>query len=268
MTVEVSVPTRRTLQGTLECWICGNAPRPSARICRSTAHPDAEHTSPSRLAPNTKRFPMPNSKPIRILVVDDHFMVRMGLSASLNVESDMEVVGEAATGETALAAYRQHQPTLVIMDVRLPGSNGDAATATIVQEFPDARILMLSTHSGEEEVFRALQAGARGYILKSAMREELLRAIREVYEGRRYVDPAVAPLLAARTQHRSLTSRELEVLRMVAKGLGNKAIAASLSIAEVTVKLHVSHVLEKLSVKDRTEAATAAVQRGIISLDS
>ncbi|PYX31867.1 MAG: DNA-binding response regulator [Acidobacteria bacterium] len=210
---------------------------------------------------------MPNLKPIRILVVDDHFMVRMGLSASLNVESDMEVVGEAATGESALAAYRQHQPTLVIMDVRLPGSNGDAATATIVQEFPDARILMLSTHSGEEEVFRALQAGARGYILKSAMREELLRAIREVYAGRRYVDPAVAPLLAARMQHRSLTSRELEVLRMVARGLGNKAIAASLSIAEVTVKLHVSHVLEKLNVKDRTEAATVAVRRGIISLD-
>jgi DNA-binding NarL/FixJ family response regulator len=210
---------------------------------------------------------MASSKPIRILVVDDHFMVRMGLSASLNVESDMEVVAEAANGETALVAYRHHQPSLVIMDVRLPGSSGVDATAAIVQEFPEARILMLSTHSGEEEVFRSLQAGARGYILKSAMREELLRAIREVCEGRRYVDPAVAPLLAARTQHRTLTGRELEVLRLVAKGLGNKAIAASLSIAEVTVKLHVSHVLEKLNVKDRTEAATVAMQRGIISLD-
>jgi DNA-binding NarL/FixJ family response regulator len=194
-------------------------------------------------------------------------MVRMGLSASLNVESDMEVVAEAANGEAALAAYRQHHPSLVIMDVRLPGTTGAEATAAIVRDFADARVLMLSTHSGEEEVFRALQAGARGYILKSAMREELLRAIRDVFQGRRYLDPTVAPLLAARMSHRSLTGRELEVLRMVAKGLGNKEIAAALNIAEVTVKLHVSHVLEKLGVKDRTEAATVALQRGIISLE-
>ena len=210
---------------------------------------------------------MVSSKPIRILVVDDHFMVRMGLSASLNVEPDMEVVAEAANGEMALASYRQLQPSLVIMDVRLPGSSGAETTAAIVQEFSEARILMLSTHSGEEEVFRSLQAGARGYILKGAMREELLRAIREVYAGRRYVDPVVAPLLAARMQHRSLTAREVEILRLVAKGWGNKEIAAALNIAEVTVKLHVSHVLEKLEVKDRTEAATVALQRGIISLD-
>jgi len=210
---------------------------------------------------------MPTPKPIRILVVDDHFMVRMGLSASLNVEPDMEVVAEAANSDAAQAAYRKHHPNLVIMDVRLPGSSGAEATAAIVQEFPDARVLMLSTHSGEEEVFRSLQAGARGYILKSAIREELLRAIRDVSEGRRYLDAAVAPLLAARMSHRSLTTRELEVLRMVAKGMGNKEIAASLNIAEVTVKLHVSHVLEKLEVKDRTEAATVALQRGIISLE-
>ena len=126
---------------------------------------------------------------------------------------------------------------------------------------------MLSTHAGEEEVFRSLQAGARGYILKSAMREELLHALREVHAGRRYIDPAVAPLLAARVSHRSLTSRELEVLRMVAKGMGNKEIAAALDIAEVTVKLHVSHLMDKLEAKDRTEAATIALQRGIISLD-
>lgn len=179
----------------------------------------------------------------------------------------MEVVAEAANGDNALAAYKQHRPSLVIMDVRLPGSSGVDATAAIVQNFPDARVLMLSTHSGEEEVFRALQAGARGYILKSAMREELLRAIRDVFKGRRYLDSTVAPLLAARMSHRSLTGRELEVLRMVAKGLGNKEIAAALNIAEVTVKLHVSHVLEKLGVKDRTEAATVALQRGIISLE-
>jgi DNA-binding NarL/FixJ family response regulator len=210
---------------------------------------------------------MQKSKPIHILVVDDHFMVRMGLSASLNVEPDMEVVAEAASSDAAVKAYRDHRPNIVLMDVRLPGTGGTETTTTIVQEFPEARILMLSTHSGEEEVYRSLQAGARGYILKSAIREELLRAIREVCAERRYLDPAVAPMLAARLSHRSLTGRELEVLRLVAKGFGNKEIAASLNIAEVTVKLHVSHVLDKLNAKDRTEAATVALQRGIISLE-
>jgi|ERR1043166_5608684 DNA-binding NarL/FixJ family response regulator len=210
---------------------------------------------------------MKSSKPIRILVVDDHFMVRMGLTASLNVEPDMEVVAEVGTGEAALNAYNEHRPNLVIMDVRLPGMSGAEATAAILREFPDACIMMLSTHSGEEEIYRAMQSGARGYVLKSVMREDLLRAIREVHEGKRHLDPIVASHLADRIAHRSLTSREIEVLKMVAKGFGNKEIATALNIAEVTVKLHVSHVLEKLNVKDRTEAATAAVQRGIISLD-
>ncbi len=210
---------------------------------------------------------MKPSKPIRILVVDDHFMVRMGLTASLNVEADMEVVAEVGNGEVVLEAYRKHRPNLVLMDVRLPGISGAEATTALLRQFPEAAILMLSTHSGEEEIYRSLQAGARGYVLKSVMREELLRAIREVHAGGRYVDPTVASLLAARLSHRSLTSRETEVLRMVAKGFGNKEIAAALNIAEVTVKLHVSHVLEKLNVKDRTEAATAALQRGIISLE-
>jgi DNA-binding NarL/FixJ family response regulator len=210
---------------------------------------------------------MKNPKPKRILVVDDHFMVRMGLSASLNVEPDIEVVAEAGTGEAAIHEFRKHRPDLVIMDVRLPGMSGAEATAAILREFPNARILMLSTHSGEEEVYRTLQAGAHGYVLKNMVREELLRAIRAVIEGHRYIDPSVASVLAARVGHRALTSRELEVLRMVAKGLGNKEIAAALDIAEVTVKLHVSHVLDKLNVRDRTEAATAALQRGIISLE-
>jgi DNA-binding NarL/FixJ family response regulator len=210
---------------------------------------------------------MKNSKPIRILVVDDHFMVRMGLSASLNVEPDMEVVAEAGSSDAALEAYRKHRPTLMLMDLRLPKVSGIECMAAILREFPDARILMLSTHSGEEEIYRAMQAGARGYVLKSVLREELLRAIREVSEGRRYLDPVVAPLLAERLSHRSLTNREIEVLRMVAKGLGNKEIGTALNIAEVTVKLHVSHVLEKLNVKDRTQASTVALQRGIISLD-
>ncbi len=194
-------------------------------------------------------------------------MVRMGLAASLNVEPDMEVVAEVGSGAAALDAYNKHRPSLVIMDVRLPGMSGADATAAILREFPDACVLMLSTHSGEEEIYRAMQSGARGYVLKSVMREDLLRAIREVHEGKRHLDPIVASHLAERISHRSLTTRELEVLRMVAKGWGNKEIATALNIAEVTVKLHVSHVLEKLNVKDRTEAATAAVQRGIIALD-
>src|SRR5450631_104594 len=210
---------------------------------------------------------MKSSKPIRILVVDDHFMVRMGLSASLNVEPDMEVVAEAGTGSAALEAYRKHRPSLVMMDLRLPGMSGIDCTVAIVHEFPDACILMLSTHSGEEEIYRALQAGDRGYIVKSIILEELPLAVREVHQVRPYLDPILTSLLAERLSHRSLTSRELEVLRMVAKGLGNKEIAGALNIAEVTVKLHVSHVLEKLNVKDRTQAATAALQRGIISLD-
>jgi DNA-binding NarL/FixJ family response regulator len=210
---------------------------------------------------------MNQPKLIRILVVDDHFMVRMGLSASLNVEPDVEVVAEAESGEEALDAYRRHSPSVVIMDVRLPGMNGADTTAAIVREFPNARILMLSTHAGEEEVYRALQAGARGYVLKTAIREELLHAIREVSEGRRFLDPVVAPLLAERLSHRSLTSRELEVLRMVVKGLGNKEIANALNLSETTVKVHVSHVLAKLNVEDRTQAATAAIRRGIILLE-
>lgn len=191
----------------------------------------------------------------------------MGLSASLNVEPDMEVVAEAANGEDALQAYRQHCPNLVLMDLRLPGMNGTDCAVAMMREFPDASILMLSTHSGEEEVYRAMQAGARGYVVKTIIREELLRAVREVHQGRQYVDPLVASQLAERRSHRSLSSREVEVLRLVAKGLGNKEIANALKIAEVTVKLHVSHVLEKLSVKDRTQAATVALQRGIISLE-
>jgi len=193
-------------------------------------------------------------------------MVRMGLSASLNVEADMEVVAEAANGEAALEAYRKHLPDLVMLDLRLPGMSGIDCTNAILHEFPEACILMLSTHSGEEEIYRAMQAGARGYIVKSIIREELLRAVREVHEGRQYLDPFVASLLADRLSHRSLTTREVEVLTMVAKGLSNKEIASLLNIAEVTVKLHVSHVLEKLNVKDRTQAATVALRRGIIAL--
>jgi DNA-binding NarL/FixJ family response regulator len=210
---------------------------------------------------------MQNSKPIRILVVDDHFMVRMGLTSSLNVEPDIEVVAEAATGEAVLEAYRKHRPSLVMMDLRLPGMSGTDCTAALLREFPDAQVLVLSTHSGEEEIYRAMQAGARGYVVKSIVREELLRAVREIHAGRPYLDPIVASHLAERRSHRPLSGREVDVLKLLAKGFGNREIANTLNIAEVTVKMHVSHMLEKLGVKDRTEAATVALRRGIIFLD-
>ena len=210
---------------------------------------------------------MVKTKPIHILVVDDHFMVRMGLSASLNVEPDMQVVAEISNGEAAIDAYRECQPQVVIMDVRLPGMSGAQTTSAILKEFPEAKVLMLSTHSGEEEIYRALQAGARGYVLKSAVREQLLLAIREVHAGKRHVDPLVAQSLADRMTHAALTTRELEVLKMVVKGLTNKEIGSLLHVAEVTVKQHVSHLFQKLNVNDRTQAATVALQRGIVHLD-
>jgi DNA-binding NarL/FixJ family response regulator len=210
---------------------------------------------------------MATSKPIRILVVDDHFMVRMGLSSSLSVEPDIEVVSEAGNGEAALEAYRKHNPGLVIMDLRLPGMSGIDCIVALLREFPEARILVLSTHSDEEEIYRAMQAGAGGYVVKTIVREELLRAVREVHRGGQYLDPIVRTHLAERQSRRSLSTREVDVLRLVVKGFGNKEIARVLNIAEVTVKLHVSHIFEKLEVKDRTEAATVALRRGIIALE-
>jgi len=179
----------------------------------------------------------------------------------------MEVVAEAESGEAAIQAFRQHLPSLVLMDLRLPGMSGIDCTAALIREFPYARILVLSTHSGEEEIYRAMQAGAQGYVIKSIVREELLRAVREVHCGRQYLDPIVASHLAKRKFHRPLSSREVDVLRLVAKGFGNREIANTLNIAEVTVKLHVSHMLDKLEVNDRTQAATVALRRGIISLE-
>ncbi len=205
----------------------------------------------------------------RILVVDDHFMVRQGLVASLSCEPDLEVIAEAASSGAALECYEQHRPDLVLMDVRLPGVSGVETTAMLRRRWPEARILMLSTHSAQEEVYRALQAGARGYVLKSAERGELLHAIREVCAGGRYLDPAVAPQAAERLRHAPLSAREMQVLRGIVQGRSNKEIASELNIAEVTVKLHVSHLFEKLGIanRNRTQATAVALQRGIISMD-
>ena len=203
---------------------------------------------------------------IRILVVDDHFVVRMGLCGSINMEEDMMVVAEASNGQQAIQLYRQQSPDIVLMDLRLPTMDGIVTAMTICKEYSEVRIIMLSTYDGDEEIYRSFQAGARSYLLKSTSREELLAAIRAVHSGQRYIPPAVAARLAERVPFSELSSREMEVLRLIVKGMSNKEIAAALSIAEVTTKLHVGHILSKLKVNDRTQAATSALQRGIIRL--
>ena len=206
-------------------------------------------------------------KKIRIMVVDDHFVVRMGLVGSINIEPDMTVEVEASTGQQAIANFRQYRPDIVLMDLKLPGMGGVEATGTICKEFPDASIIMLSTHDGEEDIYRSLQAGARTYLLKTAAREELIDTIRTVHAGKRCISPAIGARLAERMTHAELTARELDVLKLIANGKSNKEIGSALQIAEVTVKLHVGHILAKLKVNDRTQAATTALQRGILHLD-
>jgi DNA-binding NarL/FixJ family response regulator len=206
-------------------------------------------------------------KKIRIMVVDDHFVVRMGLAGSINIEADMVVEAEASNGQQAIASYRQHRPDIVLMDLNLPGMSGVEATSAICKEFPDASVIMLSTHDGEEDIYRSLQAGARTYLLKTAAREDLIQTIRAVHAGERAISPAIGARLAERMTHAELTSREVEVLKLIAKGRSNKEIGSALGIAEVTVKLHVGHILTKLNVHDRTQATTTALQRGILHLD-
>lgn len=205
---------------------------------------------------------------IKILIVDDHFLVRIGLSGTLNIEPDMIVVAEAATGSHAIDLYRKHRPDIVLLDLRLPAMSGVEAAIAILREFPKARIIALSTYEGDEEIYRALQSGIRSYLPKSIARDELLAAIRAVHAGQHYLPPAIASRLAARMPRGELSARELDVLKLIVKGRSNKAIASALGITEVTVKLHVSNILGKMGVSDRTEAATSALQRGIVHLDA
>jgi DNA-binding NarL/FixJ family response regulator len=203
----------------------------------------------------------------RILVVDDHFVVRIGLVGSINMEPDMVVEAEASTGPLAIEYFRKHRPDIVLMDLKLPGMGGIEATAAICQEFPEAAIIMLSTHDGEEDIYRSIQAGARTYLLKTAAREDLIQTIRAVHAGERCISPAIGARLAERMTRTELTVRETEVLKLIARGKSNKEIGSTLNIAEVTVKQHVGHLLTKLNANDRTQATTTALQRGILHLD-
>ena len=203
---------------------------------------------------------------IRLLIVDDHFVVRIGLTSALNLAPDMEVVAEARSGDEAVSAFRAHKPDVVVMDYQLPGLNGAEATAAIRQEFPEARVIVLSVYKGEEDVHRAVQAGASGYLPKSSEPNELVDAIRVVYRNRRYFPAAISAALESRAGRGELSDREQEVLEMIVRGRSNKEIGIALGISENTVKVHTTRVFEKLGVADRLEAATAAIQRGIVHL--
>ncbi len=204
---------------------------------------------------------------IRLLVVDDHFFVRMGLTGSLNAEPDLRVVAEADNGALAIKLFREHRPDVVLMDGRLPGLSGVETLAALRREFPAARVLMLSIDEGEEDVYRALQAGAAGYLPKATQLQELLKAIRAVHAGERFLPPALAARLAERGPGATLTARELEVLELVSKGLSNREIAAALGCSETTAKWHLKNIMSKLDVTDRTEATRVAVERGILHVE-
>jgi DNA-binding NarL/FixJ family response regulator len=203
---------------------------------------------------------------IRILTVDDHPLMREGTAAMIRSQADMELVAEAANSSEALEKFREHRPDVTLMDIRLPGRSGIDTVIAIRSEFPEARILMLTTFEGDVEIQRALQAGARGYMLKSMPPSELLAGIREVHAGKKRIPPEVAAHLAEHMGEETLTARELEVLQQVAGGNRNRDIAGRLFITEETVKVHMKHIMEKLGAKDRTDAVSIALRRGIIQL--
>jgi two-component system NarL family response regulator len=203
---------------------------------------------------------------LKIMVVDDHYLVRMGLASILALEPDMTVCAEASSGEQAQALFRIHRPDVTLMDLRLPGLNGAETIQAIRREFRDARFVMLSTYVCDEEIYGALQAGAMAYLVKSVQRDELMTAIRKAANGQRHIPPDVAARLADRVAGSQLSTRELEVLRLLVSGRRNREIAVAMTITEGTVKLHVSSILGKLGAEDRTEAVTLALQRGIVQL--
>ena len=204
---------------------------------------------------------------IRILTVDDHPILRKGIAALVNGEPDLKLVAEASNGKEAIEAFRSHQPDVTLMDLQMPEVDGLDAIDAIRREFPDARIIVLTTYSGDTQVLRALKAGARGYILKGHVHKELLDAIRAVHAGQKRIPTEIAAELAEHAIDDPLTEREIDVLRLIAAGNSNKLIADHLSIGEATVKSHVTNILSKLGANDRAHAVTIGLKRGIIELD-
>jgi len=205
---------------------------------------------------------------IRILAVDDHPLLRKGIAALVNAEPDMKLVAEASNGREAYEAYRSHRPDVTLMDLQMPGADGLDGLNAIRQEYPDARVIVLTTYSGDMRVSRALRGGARGYILKGNVHEELLSCIRAVHAGHKRIPPDVATELAIHSMDDALTEREIDVLNLIAAGNGNKQIADMLSIGEATVKARITNILSKLGANDRTHAVTIGLKRGVIALDT
>ena len=204
---------------------------------------------------------------IRVLTVDDHAVVRTGVAAMIANEPDLELCAEGTDGAEAVRLYEAHLPDVVLMDLRMPGMDGVAATRAIVANHPGARIVALTSFEGDADIYRALDAGAVGYLLKDMLGAEVIEAVRSAAAGKRVIPPEVAGRLAEFTPRTDLTDRELEVLRLAARGLRNRAIAKAIGRTEATVKVHLKHVMAKLGVSDRTEAVTAALHRGIIHLE-
>src|SRR5580698_588006 len=205
-------------------------------------------------------------KPVTVLIVDDHPVVREGLNAMLSAEADIQVVGEAGTGVEALALVTKLRPAVVLMDLLLPDIGGSEVIQRVCNRSSDTAFIVLTTVAGDEEIYRALEAGARGYLFKDMARKELIQAIRAVAKGRRYIPAQVGTRIAENLPRPGLTAREIEVLQFIAAGRRNKEIAYQISVSEATVNAHVKHILEKLNASDRTQAVTTALRRGIIRL--
>jgi two-component system, NarL family, response regulator len=203
---------------------------------------------------------------IRVLIADDHSVVAHGLVLLLECELDITVIGQARNGYEALQLFRQHQPDVTLMDLRMPEMDGVAAISAIRAEFNDAGIIVLTTYDGDEDIYRGLRAGAKGYLLKDAEPDELMAAIRTVHSGQKYIPPNIGAKLVERMSNPQLSDRELEIVRLMVAGKTTQEISAALSIAESTVKFHINNILSKLGVNDRTQAVLAAVKRGIVNI--